>query len=299
MTRIKQFSVNQSFDYYALLEEASEIVSSANIELGPLEQLADDGLEAEITPLRKLREAQAFFAPSLTVQRLRKRDFEARQITRSPEIKKWMKSHRFYLLQVPVTLKPSLGWAFTRLECWIGFDNPTVKIHDIYPENSWTEVLKVQTVLNMGLNEGLHFRAALGLSSTELTLEKLSAAGQADLGVDLTVAGGAKFVAGPFTYQVWRPEILAVGRENVEAFWQMDGDEHVQQQEPYLGLVLRVPKDVQSVNATGEMIAYHDYNRLGADKKDWWKKLRPKLKAFFQGGIPLQNQKIWKDILTM
>lgn len=298
MESIKQFSTEQSFAYQDMLDEAIETILEADADLGPLESLPA-GAAAEAAPLRKLKEAQALFAPTLTVQPLGPKAFASRGLAPAGEIKAWLKTHRFYLVQVPVTLRPSAGWLFTRLECWIGFDVPQAKIHAICPANAWVDVLNLQTSLSLGLDETLAFAANLGLAPTALAAGNLSASGQAEVGVGTQASGGLKLVLGPFEYQVWRPQSLAVGRENAEAFWHLDGGERVQQQEPYLAVVLRVPKAVETLSASGELIAYHDFNRLGADHKDWWKKLRAQVRAFLQGGIPYENQQRWANILAL
>ena len=297
MESIKQFSINQSFAYQELLDEAIETILEAQSELGSLESLPAQAA-AEVAPLRKLKEAHAFFAPTLTVQPLSQKEFAARGLTPGDEVKKWLKPHRFYLAHVPVTLFPVSGWQFTRLECWVGFDDPTVKIHAICPPNAWVNVMQTDMSVTLGLDERLDFAAQLGLSPTQVNVDNLAATGADNVGVGVEASGGLKFVFGPYAYQIWRPQRLAVGRENAEAFWHLDGGEQVQKQEPYLALVLRVPKTVTTLSASGELVAYHNYNQLGADHKDWWKHLREKVKAFFQGGIPYQNQARWENILS-
>lgn len=294
---IKQFSIDQSFAYQAMLDEAIETILEAQAELGSLESLPQRAA-AEVAPLRKLKEAQAFFAPTLTVQPLGQKEYAARGLTPGDDIKNWLKTHRFYLVQAPVTLFPVSGWQFARLECWVGFDNPSVKIHAICPPNAWVNVVNTEMSVTLGLDETLSFVAHFGLSPTQVSAENLTASGSADVGVGTEASGRLKFVFGPYAYQIWRPKRLAVGRENAEAFWHLDGGEQVQKQEPYLALVLRVPKTVDLLSASGELVAYHDYNRLGADRKDWWKDLRPKVQAFLRGGIPYQNQASWDNILA-
>jgi hypothetical protein len=272
-----------------------------------MESLPEEEREAIISPLRKLKEAQAFFAPRLTVQQLRREAFAERGLTPSPDVNTWFDTHHFYLMQVPVTLRPSSGWLFNKLECWVGFEEPAVKVHDICPANAWVNVLQTTTSLTLGIDENLSFTADFSLDPAGAAYTALSDAaeegtrqrgGGIRAGVGATAAGGMNVVLGPFTYQIWRPQVLTVGRENTEAFWHLDGGEQVQRQEPYLALVLRAPKSVQVLPAQGALIAYHDYNRLGADRRDWWHKLRDKVKAFLQGGLPLESERRWENVLA-
>ncbi len=296
METIESFAAQEHFDYQALLDEAIETIRDANVKLGPKEQKSDPELEAVLDPLHKVKEAQAFFAPALTVQRLRKRDFKVRGLKPSPEVEKWMDDHRFYLAQVPVTLMPAPGWNFIRLRCWVGFetvdDAASPKAHDIYPENAWTEILKLQTNLNLGLDEGLKFWA--GLEQIEAAFQNLS--GQVQARVGLVAEGGAKLVVGPFEYGVQRAEVLSTGLENSEVFWQLDGHEHVQREEPYMAVVLRVPEKTEVVNAQGALIAYHDFDFWGAHLADWKGKFRDKLQSFFSKGIPFEKTATWENI---
>jgi hypothetical protein len=291
-------SQEDRFNYQALLDEAIEAITSADAQLGPGKHKSKANSDAMIASLRKLKEAQALFAPTLTVQRLRKRDFTARDLEPSPEVLKWMDSHRFYLVQIPVTLMPIFGWSFVRLRCWIGFkagsnkEDPP-KAHDIYPENSWAEILKLQPHLNLGLDESLRFWA--GLEQSEISYQALSGKAQARIGI--AAEGGAKLVIGPFNYSVQRAEVLSTGLENSEIFWQLDGQRHVQKEEPYLAVVLRVPKKIKNIKAEGSLIAYHDFDFWGAHLTDWWGDFRPKLQSFFSKGVPLEATAKWEHVL--
>lgn len=295
MELIQAFAKEEHFNYQAMLDEAIETISSPDIPLGPEERKAVTDLESVLDPLRKLKEAQVLFAPALTVQRLRRRDFEARDLEPSPDVEKWMETHRFYLVRVPVTLMPSSGWNFVRLRCWIGFeadDGMPPKAHDIYPETTWTEILQLQTDLNLGIDESLRFRA--GVEGLEGAYQQLS--GEAQVKVGLEAEGGLKLVVGPFQYGVQRAGVLSTGLEGSEVFWQLDGHEHVQREEPYLAVVLRVPEKAKAVNAQGALIAYHDFDFLGAHLTDWKGDFRDKLRTFFSKGIPLEKTSSWQAI---
>jgi hypothetical protein len=293
---IEAFAKEEHFDYQAMLDEAIDTIASANVELGPQSRGPDQELEAALDPLRKVKEAQALFAPALTVQQLSKRDFQARDLEPSPEVAKWMRDHRFYLVQVPVTLVPAFGWNFVRLKCWVGFETSgeasLPSAHDIYPENVWTEILQLQANLNLGLDERLRFRAGLG--QTEVALRNLS--GEAQARVIVVAEGGGSLVVGPFDYRVQRAEVLSAGQGNAEVFWQLDGHEHVQREEPYLAVVLRVPKKAEVVNAQGALIAYHDFDFWGAHLTYWWGDFRDKLHSFFRKGVPIEKTAHWENI---
>lgn len=298
MPTIPSFTTEEQFDYQAMLDEAIETIELAQTELGPAEQPPQAELEALLSPLRRLKAAQAFFADTLTVQPLEPRDFKARHLELSPAIKKWLQTHTFYLVQVPVTLVPLPGWNFWRLRCWVTFshDSPDEppKAHDIYPESQWAEILKVETNLNLGLDVELKFNTQL--EPGELVYQNL--AGQAQVKAGLSVQSSTKLIVKALEGMVQRPQILTAGVEGRDIYWHLEGYNYVQVQEPYLGIVLRVPKQHGGVNAQGGLIANHRFDLWGAHLTDfWWGKFRDKVQSFFQKGVPLSDEKNWPNIL--
>jgi hypothetical protein len=247
-----------------------------------------------IEPLRRLKESQALFAPALTVRRLTQKDFVSRSLQPSADIGQWLRTHRFYLVQAPVTLMPAANWSFTRLECWLGFDGvgAEVKVHDLYPEDVWSQLLSLETQLQLGVDANLQFRASL--DHTGAIYQKLSTEVRTRIAAE--GSGGARLVVGPFNYRVSRPEVLGRGRENSQVFWRLDGSQRVQQEEPYLAVVLRVPQAVERVDAAGELRVYHKFDFLSSDLREWAEKFRDQLRAFFSNGIPLPAQAQWDDI---
>jgi len=294
MESIKQFSVTESFDYQSMLDEAIETIESADVALGPTRGHPERRLPEIIEPLRRLKESQALFARTLTVRRLTQKDFASRGLQPSADIGQWLRTHRFYLVQVPVTLMPAVNWSFTRLECWIGFDcaGAEAKVHDLYPEDAWVQLLSLETQLQLGVDETLQFRASLDHTGT--VYQKLSA--EVRTKVVAEGSSGARLVVGPFNYRVNRPDVLGRGRENSQAFWRLDGSQRVQQEEPYLAVVLRVPQAVERVDAAGELRAYHKFDFLSSDLREWAGDFRDKLRAFFSNGIPLPAQAHWDNI---
>src|SRR5436305_10561109 len=122
MDSTMSFSLTEQYNYQELLDEAIETILSANAQLGPDEQTPDAALEELVAPLRKLKEAQAFFASALTVQQLSEQDFAKRRLKPAPLIQKWMLTHRLYLIQIPATLTPAIAWSFTRVQCGVVFE---------------------------------------------------------------------------------------------------------------------------------------------------------------------------------
>jgi hypothetical protein len=92
--------------------------------------------------LQKLGEEQALFSPKLDIYHLTKKDFDERGIEPSRVLESKMKTNHFYHVNIPITLFPRSGWAFTRLECWLNFcknkddaHNCPI-VHEIFPDEN-------------------------------------------------------------------------------------------------------------------------------------------------------------------
>jgi hypothetical protein len=154
--------------------------------------------------------------------------------------------------------------------------------------------LSFQQHLNISLDENLGFRTEV--KKIEGELKQLSNEAQAKLAVKLD--SGLKLAAGPFSYHIRRAKVKGRGRLNVEAFWRLDSNEHVDEEDVRLGVVLMVPKNREHpVNVVGELKAYHDFQLLSADLfKDWFSNFSDALKALFGAGIVIHKKRKWEDI---
>lgn len=302
MESVRHFTVEESFDREALLAEALEIVRYADVLMGSEEQPKelDTRKVQAIKGLQRLAEEQALFSPKLDIHHLTKEDFEERGIEPSYDLKAKIRNNHFYQVNIPVTLFPKSGWAFTRLECWIEFcpseqdANQRPVIYEIFPEDVWSEIFRFQDQLSLGLDENLAFRAQV--ENLEGNWKKLSSKAQAKLAV--RVGGRAGLVVGPFSYRTRRAKVMSRGRGNVESFWRLDGQDHVDSEDVLLGVVLMVPKSrEQPLSAVGELKAYHDFQIWTADLfKDWSQDFPKALKALFGAGVVVSDKKEWQDI---
>ncbi len=291
----QEFTVQETYDYDNLIDEAIETISSSKEFLGGKKAHAPVYKEL-IDQLQQAKKMQVSLAKDLSCQKLSKNDFSTRNLKPSSGVEKYLQTHNFFLLTIPVTLMPVAGWAFTRLECWFGMvtDGSEPKIHDIYPEEAWIDVLKSQTGLQIGLDEGLKFYA--GLKQTDLTYQTLS--GRAKARVSVNAKGIAQMVVGPFQYSVSRSQVYSRGVENSQAFWRLDGRAHVEREKPSLSVVVRVSKDVTQLFSSAEFKVYQQFDFLGADMKDWGGDLRDKVKSFFSVGIPRCIKATWENKLA-
>lgn len=301
MEHIRNFSFDESFNREELLAEALEIVSYSNVTLSDKSpKVINESKAQAIDFFEKLEKEQALFSPKLDVIPLTKKNFEQRNIKPSDDLQFRMKKNNLYLISIPVTLFPLAGWAFTRLECHLEFcpeendANQRPIIHEIFPEDVWKEILTFEDSLNLGLDENLAFRAEV--EKLEGKWKQLS--GDAQVKISANIGGKANLVVGPFSYRIRRAEILGRGRKNVQAFWRLDGNQYVQQEDVLLGVVLSVPKSrTLPVSVLGELRAYHSSQIWSSHIfKDWFPTFSRLLKSWLKNGSPIYDRKKWENI---
>ena len=293
----------KSFHRDELLEEALEVIRYADVSMGktPPQTLKEKQTHA-VDILKKLQQETAKFSPKLDLRLITIKDFKERNIEPNHELKLKMKDNNFYEIKIPITLFPKSGWAFTRLECWLEFCPDEKNIHqrpiiyEIFPEDIWTEILRFQDNLSLGLNENLAFRTEI--EKIEGQWEKLSS--QAQGKVFVKAENKAHLVIGPFSYHLRRAEVMSRGRLDVECFWRLDGDKYVAQEDVLLRLVLKVPKNREKpINAKGVLKAYHDFQIWTSDIfKDWIPQFSDILKSWLHQGAFISYEEKWEDIIN-
>lgn len=303
MKSIPKFTLPESFNRDELIEEALEVVRYAEISMG-IESSQNLTLRQNqtIDILEKLQKEQVKFSPKLDIYPITEESFKQRNVQPSNDLKAKMKNHNFYQVRIPITLFPKSGWAFTRLECWLEFcpeeENISERpvIHEIFPEDIWTEILRFQDNINLGLNENLVFKTEI--DKIEGNWQKISNKALAKVAVK--TENQANLVIGPFSYSLRRSEVMARGRFDVECFWRLDGSKYVAEEDVLLGLVLAVPKKRKKpVTAKGLLKTSHDFQIFTADIfKDWIPQFSEILKSWLNQGAFITYQEDWTNILS-
>lgn len=313
----------EDFDRDGLLDEALEIAASRSREVrrgrweyksiedpagspGPdFEDLPFDSVNLGNRPeqrvgstadviavLRDLKQEKASFGPRPEVLPLGLDTLEAQGIVPDHRVRALLERFDFYSVTFPITLFPKRGWAFDRLECQVEF-NPGESAerrplaHDIFPSSSWQTLARAQLKLEVGITEGLEFRTP----KLDAVVASAVAAGK--------LAAGARFVFPPRDYHVKRARILSRGKDDCEVLWRLDDAEFFEEDEPRLGVVLKVPRGVHPVRASGVLAAYRSFRLLSSSLGDLVKHLSERVRHFFQKGAPLFNRGQWelKDAL--
>lgn len=308
------FTISETWNSQELLAEATEIIQHADLELSCTKHVSraaplKEQVLAELRELpQDLERDHAYFGQRLDVRCLTEEDFKERQVELSRDLQARMAKNAFYHINIPVTLFPRSGWAFTRLECELTFapgetdPHQAPIIYQMFPENVWSELLSFQDHLAIGLDANLEFRAQI--KALEDKLQTLGDEAKSRLA--LQADAGAKLVVGPFSYRIRRSMIRTSGQLDSRGFWRLDSKQYVDEENVALSVVLMVPGDRRNpVHVSGRLKAYYDFHNASADlKKDWpkyiaewFKFFGPQLKAFFTGGAYLASQHDWQDIL--
>jgi hypothetical protein len=280
----------EDLDRDALLDEAVRAVQEDGVR-GDLKRSARSRSfgtpEADVlSVLQALKEEKAAFGPRPEVLPLDAEALKARGGELDSRVKALLGQFDFYTVTFPVTLFPKRGWAFDRLECQVEFnpgESPERRplAHDVFPGSDWETLAKATMHLEIGVTEALEFRAKAAVP----LLASAGAEGKLD--------SGAGFVFPPRDYHVKRARLVSRGKDNAEVFWRLDNESFFQEDEPRLGVILKVPKGVAPVKATGVLAAYRSFRTLSADLGDVVKYLGDRVLNFFRKGAPLVDRGEW------
>jgi len=250
-----------------------------------------DDLSQHIQRLaQELEEDTAEFSPVRDIVPLRSDHFADHGLDVPAHIADLMRRFDYYLLHIPIVLFARGGWAFAQLECIIEFNpgrppNERAVAYQIFPADDWQDVIRASQGLAIGLDENLEFK--VDVKRLALELPDLSAEARAKVGTK--AAGKAGLVLGPFDYRIRRPRVISKGRGHVKVRWRLEGAEHFEEEEPTLGVVLQVPKDVSQVDVIGVLKASKDSRALTDDVRHLLPYVRERTRNFLKGGAPLTD----------
>jgi hypothetical protein len=280
----------EDLDRDALIDEAVEAVQRVALTETVTRSARNRSFSPEadvLGVLQALKAEKAAFGPRPEVLPLDADSLKARGVELDDRVKALLERFDFYDVTFPVTLFPKRGWAFDRLECQVEFnpgETPERRplAHDIFPGSDWETLARATMHLEIGITEALEFRAKAGVPS----LASAGAEGKLD--------AGAGFVFPPRDYHVKRARIVSSGKDGSEVLWRLDDESFFAGDEPRLGVILKVPKGVTPVKASGLLAAYRSFNKLGADLGDLMGYLSDQVRSFFRKGAPLVDHGEWR-----
>jgi len=269
------------------LSEISSAARSHRSELGG-EGAEQDEISRQIESLAaRLDSETAVFSPVLDIMPLRRQEFQKRGLTVPLPLAERMRRYKFYLVNVPITLVPMPGWGFIQLDCILEFnpDQPTAKrplTYQVFPEQKWESIIKASQGLQVGIDENFEFN---------LPMDVMPGVAQAEVG--LKAGGKARLVLGPFNYNIRRPKVVSRGYGNVFAHWRLEGEETFEQEDPKLGLILQMPKDLKEVTILGVLKASRRFHPFTAHVRHLMQYVRSRTKKFVDQGAPLVDDQKW------
>ena len=157
--------------------------------------------------------------------------------------------------------------------------------------------LSKRQLINPGL--GALIAAVLdeaGLRPGQLEVELPGLSAEAQAKVSTKGASAAGLIRGPFNYVIRRAKIISRGRGHVKGYWRLESEEYFEQEEPRLGIVLQVPKEVSQVDAVGVLKACKDFHTLTAHVRHLLPYVKERTRNFFKQGAPLSDSMQWHDV---
>ncbi len=199
-------------------------------------------------------------------------------------------SHDFYYMTLPVSMKPSPGVCFSRIECSLDFTpkghhEPIVQT--IFPKSEWKDLLNFGVDISLGLNGNLEWTAGIPENTNLPPNIKANAQGTNKL---------KAFIAIPeYRYALGKSEIVAVGEGKSDCFWRIDKPDLQKTQTVQFGIVFKVPKQAACVELSGLALAEADFQWLTSNLTDVFKYLTQGIKQQFNGmkELPIGDGEKW------
>ena len=238
--------------------------------------------------------ARAFATDVADVQKPQIYRLDARLLDRNRsdvpvESSELVRQFRFYWLSLPVSLWARPGWGFNRLEAKAQFEaEGGATTFDLLPDQEFTTRFSLNASIDLGVDAGMRFSAEAPVLAVGVPgVASASAEAKADADAN------AKLVVGPFDYRVTAAKVKhsAVGLDH--AFWRLDGAEYVDERDPGLRVVVRIPKATESMSVTVTIQARRYFSIMNARFQEAVRSLPNAIANFFTGGTPLGARGTW------
>lgn len=202
-----------------------------------------------------------------------------------------VRAHRFYWLSLPVSLWARPGWGFNRLEAKAQFDaEGGATTFDLLPDQAFATRFSLNASLDLGVDAGMRFSAqapvlAVGMPGV--------AGASADAKAQASAEAKTKLVVGPFDYKLTAARVRHSPPGLDHAFWRLDSAEYVDERDPGLRVVVRIPKETESMKVTVTIQARRYFAVMNARFQEAVSSLPAAIANFFKGGTPLGASGTW------
>jgi hypothetical protein len=202
-----------------------------------------------------------------------------------------VREFRFYWLSLPMSLWARPGWGFNRLEAKAEFEaEGGATTFDLLPDQAFATRFSVNTSLDLGVDAGMHFSAKAPVFAVGVPGVAGASAG-ASAGADAGIK--TKLVVGPFDYRLTAAKVKHSAPGLDHAFWRLDGAEYVEESDPGLRVVVRIPKETGSMRVTVTIQARRYFSVMNARFQEAVRSLPDAIANFFKGGTPLGDSGTW------
>lgn len=203
------------------------------------------------------------------------------------EVAELTRTSKFYWLSLPISLWSRPGWGFNRLEAKVELlPAGRATTFDVFPDESFKQLFEANAQVALGVNAGMKFAATVPVMAVGLPGVAGAEAG-AGAGAEAEVQ--SNFVLGPFAYRMSAPRVKHSAPGLDHAFWRLDGAKYVQEQDPGLRLVVKVPNEASTLQVKATIQASRYFNMLSARLQERIRSLPEAVANFFRGGTPIRH----------
>jgi hypothetical protein len=195
---------------------------------------------------------------------------------------------RFYWITFPVRLYAPIGWGFNRLQARAQFASggavPGAVTFYLLPDPEFQTYFEGKEKVELGIDARL--KALAGLPP-------FSAGAPGGPQVEFDGSGAAqvkvhtRYVFGPFEYRLTAAKVKHWGAGDDDARWLLNGARYLDEGDPGLRVMLRVPDDVEELTVRVSLEARRYFAALEASFQEKVKLLPAALANFFRNGTPI------------
>jgi hypothetical protein len=273
-----------------MVEAAADAIDRLSMHLGPGEVVrptaqgdhAREFISDEAEPMRPI------------LYRVAPEDLDRTRSDASVTAAELARDTRFYWVMLPVKLWTRAGWGFNRLQAKAAFETGDDRLGAttfyLLPDPEFMTFFTGTEKIQLGIDAGLKARAnappiAVGAPGG---MEVAFDAGGA---VEARVTGD--YVLGPFEYKLTAARVRNSGPGYNEARWRLDGAKYLDEGDPGLRVMLRVPVAATRLDVRVAIEARRYFAAMEASFQEKVMALPAALANFFRNGTPIGAVGSW------
>jgi hypothetical protein len=271
--------------------ERADFLDRAGVALDELEVHQGDGDEVRPTPqgdfARDFKGDEAI-AKFPNIHRIDPEQLDRDRDDIPRESEQLFRDARFYWIALPVRLYAPIGWGFNRLQARAQFASgnalPGASTFFLLPDPEFQTYFEGTEKVELGINARLKARAALPTvtAGTPGGPEvEFDASGAVNAGVSTS------YVFGPYEYRLTAAKVKHWGAGDDDARWLLNGARYLDEGDPGLRVMLRVPDQVQELTVRVSVEARRYFAMLEASFQEKVRLLPAALANFFKNGTPI------------